>query len=61
MSLNHLSADICPATEGVHVEVYRQSSWLNHQFPDLCFFCRLCVTIKKALPTETRVLLVGFL
>jgi len=38
MSLNQLSADVCPATEGVHVQIYRQSSWLNHQFHGLCFF-----------------------
>ena len=51
MSLNQLSADICPATEGEHVQIYRQSSWLNHQFHGLCvcvcFFCRFCVTVKR--------------
>jgi len=36
MSLNQLSADICPATEGKRVQIYRQSSWLNHQFHGLC-------------------------
>ena len=41
MSLDQLSADICHATEGAHVEIYRQSSRLNHQFHAL----RVCFSV----------------